>query len=230
MSTTENGPRVGVILSGCGVADGSEIHEATSALIHLARAGAQIKYMAPSLDFEAVDHLAGQPSGETRNVLVEAARIARGKITDLADVKGDAFDAFVLPGGFGAAKNLCTFAVDGPQCTVNEQVARVLTEAHAAGRPIGFICIAPTIGARLFGEHHNVRLTIGNDKGAAHAIEAMGATHVEAGRTEAIVDEANRVVSTPAYMYGDSTPAQVYDGVGHPVSKVLEMAKAATPA
>lgn len=229
MSTTSNGPRVGLILSGCGVSDGSEIHEATSALIHLARAGAQITYMAPNREFDTIDHAKGEPSGEKRNTLVEAARIARGKITDLAQVKGDAYDAFVLPGGFGAAKNLSTFATQGADCTVDEQVARVLTEAHAAGKPIGFICIAPTIGAKLFGQH-SVRLTIGKDAGTAGKIEAMGATHVDADRTEIVVDDANRVVSTPAYMHGDSNPAQVYEGIGNLVKKVVEMTGAATPA
>ena len=214
--------RVGVILSGCGVFDGSEIHEAVSALLSLHQHGATYRCLAPSRDFDVVDHTTGNPTGETRNVLVEAARIARGEIDDLASVKGTDYDAFVLPGGFGAAKNLCTFAVDGPECSVDPEVERVLTEAHDAGKPIGFICIAPAVAARVFGEAFHPHLTIGHDKGTAAGLETLGARHVAVGAAEIVTDEPCRIVSTPAYMEATG-PAEVFAGVNKLVARVLEL-------
>ena len=145
-------PKIGVVLSGCGVKDGSEIHEAVSILIALDRRGAEIVCMAPNIpQAETTNHLTGKPAGERRNVLEESARIARGKIRDLSSVKAADLDGVVLPGGFGAAKNLCSFATEGPQCKVNDQVARLLNDLRAAGKPIGLACIAAVIAARLFG-------------------------------------------------------------------------------
>ena len=217
---------VGVILSGCGVFDGSEIHEAVSALIALDRAGATSRCLAPNMTFEAIDHATQQPSGQQRSALSEAARIARGEIDDLATVKGSSFDALVLPGGFGAAKNLCSFAVDGPGCSVHPEVERVLKEAHAAGKPIGFICIAPAVAARVFGAALHPRLTIGHDGGTAAKIQAMGAKNIAVGAREIVVDEQHRIVSTPAYMEAKG-PAEVFEGISKLVDRVLEMADAA---
>lgn len=214
--------KIGVILSGCGVFDGSEIHEAVCTLLSLQQRGAGYRCLAPDRDFDVVDHRTHKPTGETRNVLTEAARIARGEIDDLAAVKGTDYDAFVLPGGFGAAKNLCTFAVDGPECDVDPEVERVLTEAHAAGRPVGFICIAPAVAARVFGEALNPKLTIGHDKGTASAIEQLGARHVEADATAIVTDAECGVVSTPAYMEAKG-PAEVFTGVDKLVAQLLSM-------
>ncbi len=214
--------RVGVILSGCGYLDGAEIHEATSVLFALSRAGVEYRCLAPDKLLDVVDHRTGEPTGEKRNVLTEAARIARGEIDDLATVNGSDFDALILPGGFGAAKNLCTFASKGPDCDVDPQVERVLREAHAAGRPIGFACIAPALGARVFGTEKPT-LTIGHDKGTAAAIEKTGAHHKAVDITEIIVDADHKFVSTPAYME-ETNPADVFEGVSKMVAKVLEMA------
>lgn len=214
--------KVGVILSGCGHLDGSEIHEATSVLIALSQRGASYRCMAPCKPFDVVDHRTGQATGQTRDVLTEAARIARGQIDDIAGVKGSDYDAFVLPGGFGAAKNLCGFAEQGPECTVDPQVERVLREAHGANRPIGFACIAPALGARVFGAQGPL-LTIGHDKGTAAAIEKTGARHRAAGVSEIVVDEDNGFVSTPAYME-NAGPGAVFEGVSKMVARVLEMA------
>lgn len=214
--------RVGVILSGCGYLDGAEIHEATSVLIALSRAGVEYRCLAPDKTLDVFDHRTGEPTGEKRNVLAESARIARGAIDDVADAKGADFDAFILPGGFGAAKNLCTFASKGPDCEVDPEVERVLREAHEAGRPIGFACIAPALGARVFGSE-KPSLTIGHDKGTAAAIEKTGARHKAVDVTEIVVDADRRFVSTPAYME-DTNPAEVFEGVSKMVAKVLEMA------
>ncbi len=212
-------PKVGVILSGCGVFDGSEIQEASAALIALAQRGIEYRCMAPDIDFKVVDHLSGQETGEVRNVLTESARIARGKIDNLRDVKGVDYDAFILPGGFGAAKNLCTFAVDGAACSVNPDVDRVLKEAHDAGKPIGFICIAPALGAKIFGAQ-GARVTIGHDSGTAAAVVATGATHVEADAEDIVIDDTLNIVSTPAYMEAKN-PAQVFEGISKLVEDIV---------
>lgn len=213
--------KVGVILSGCGYLDGAEIHEATSVLIALAQHGVAYRCLAPRKELAVVDHVTGQATGETRDVFVESARIARGQIDDLAGVKGTDYDAFILPGGFGAAKNLCDFATSGPACSVDPAVERVLREAHAAGRPIGFACIAPALGARVFGDEHPL-LTIGHDAGTAAAIERTGARHRAVGVTEIVVDADQRFVSTPAYME-NTNPAAVFEGVSKMVGAVLGM-------
>ena len=216
-------PRVGVILSGCGVFDGSEIHEAVAVLHALDRHGADIVCLAPDVELDEIDHLSQQPTGQKRSVLRESARIARGEITALAKVRGSEFDAIVLPGGFGAAKNLCDFASKGPQCTAEEQVSRVLTEAQKAGKPLGFACISPALAARVFGKDLGPNLTIGNDTGTADGLEAMGATHQDCDGEGIVVDNRHRIVSTPAYMY-DQRITSVFTGIGKMVDKVMEMA------
>ncbi len=216
--------RVGVILSGCGFLDGAEIQEATLTLLFLDREGAKVTAMAPDVDqMHVVQHTKGEPSkGERRNVLEEASRITRGQISDVARVKAADLDALILPGGYGAAKNLCTFAVDGKAMKVNPEVERLVREMADARKPIGFVCIAPVIGAKVLGDRHP-RLTIGNDPGTAEAVNAMGAVHVEAPVDQIVVDDKNRVVSTPAYMLGP-TIAPVASGIEKLVHKVVEMA------
>lgn len=194
--------KIGVILSGCGVYDGSEIHEAVITLLALDRAGAEVLIMAPNVEQQVVNHLTGDTvAGATRNVLEESARIARGNITDIAKVTVDDFDALFLPGGFGAAKNLCDFAFKGPDCSVNPDVERLLKATVAAGKPLAAVCIAPALLAKVLGKDlPGVRLTIGTDEGTAGAINAMGATHTGCPVTEFIVDEKNRIITSPAYM------------------------------
>lgn len=219
-------PRVGVVLSGCGVYDGAEIHESVLTLLALDRAGAEAVCLAPDVaQKHVVNHLTGQPEkGESRNVLVEAARIARGKVKDLAGFDPAGLDALVLPGGFGAAKNLCDFAFRGAECDVHPEVARVVRAVHEAGRPVGAICIAPVILARLLGGERP-RLTIGSDPGTAAAIEKMGGAHVACGGGGAVVDAERRLVTTPAYML-DSPISEVAAGIDELVAEVLAMAKA----
>ena len=194
--------KVGVILSGCGVYDGSEIHETVITLLALDRAGAEVLMMAPNVEQQVVNHLTGDTvAGATRNVLEESARIARGNITDIAKVTVDDFDALFLPGGFGAAKNLCDFAVKGPDCSVNPDVERLLKATVAAGKPLAAVCIAPALLAKVLGmDLPGVRLTIGTDDGTAGAINAMGAAHISCPVTEFIVDDKNRIITSPAYM------------------------------
>lgn len=215
--------KVGVMLSGCGVFDGSEIHEAVSILIALDRRGAQIICIAPNIPHEVTNHLSKQTDKSTRNVLEESARIARGKIRDLATVKADDLDALVFPGGFGAAKNLCDFASKAHEAQVHPQVEKLLKEMHAAKKPIGLACISPVIAAAIFGRmNRKPRLTIGSDPGTAAAINKMGGEHHNVGPTEVHVDEENRIVTTPCYM-NDVGPWVVYQGAEKMVEEVLRM-------
>jgi enhancing lycopene biosynthesis protein 2 len=217
-------PRVGVLLAGCGVFDGAEIHEAVVTLLALDRGGAVAVCLAPNvMQRHVIDHSAGQLGTDSRNVLVEAARIARGKVTSLDDPDLHlSLDALIIPGGFGAAKNLCTFAFDGASCTVNPQVEALVRKLHGAGKPIGAMCIAPVILARTLGGK-KPRLTIGTDAGTAQAIEAMGAVHVGCQADGIVVDEAARVVTTPAYMLA-SWVAEAAVGIEKLVAEVLQLA------
>jgi len=214
-----NQPTVGVILSGCGVFDGSEIHEAVATLLALDQRGAAVRCLAPSRTFDVIDHLTKQPTGEQRNTLTESARIARGQITDLAEVRGDEFDALALPGGFGAAKNLCTFAADGPDCSIDPHVERVLRVAHEAGKPLGFACIAPAVAARVFGEL-GITLTIGHDADTAAGLEKLGARHAARDVEDIALDQTQHIVSTPAYMEAESVK-DVFVGIDKMIAQLL---------
>ena len=216
--------KVAVILSGCGVYDGSEIQEACAALLALQRAGAEVVACAPrGPQMHVINHLAGQPDPDrSRDILVESARIVRGDIRPLDDLDPAACDAVLLPGGFGAAKNLSTFATEGDACTVNDDVAAFLRGAHDAGRPIGAMCIAPVILARIFGPDLQPKLTIGNDAATAGKIEAMGARHVDCDVRDCVVDQTNRFVTTPAYMVARNI-GEVFDGAETFVAKLLAL-------
>jgi enhancing lycopene biosynthesis protein 2 len=222
-----------VALAGSGRADGSEIHESVSVLVHLSRHGATYACFAPDQpQADVIDHASGKAMHESRNCLVEAARISRGDIRDLASLRASEYSGVIFPGGFGAAKNLCTFATDGAKCKVQQDAARVLREFHEAGKPIGLICIAPVMAAAVFGkvargaERGGCSITLGTDSGndAANAARAMGATHVGKAVTDALLDEPNRLVTTPAYMC-DATPFEVFTGIGKLVDEVLRLAK-----
>lgn len=218
--------KVAVVLSGCGVFDGAEIHESVLTLLYLDKAGADISCFAPDKDqLHVIDHRNGQPvEGETRNVLTEAARIARGEIAPIDQLNVDSFDAVVFPGGFGAAKNLCTYAVDGDSCEVDVDAARVIQEAHVKGKVIGAICIAPVLIAKaLQGQQLHPKLTIGSDAATAGSLREMGAENEPKGVSEITVDEDNRIVSTPAWMLGPSI-GHVASGIEKLIAKVLEMA------
>ncbi|MFH0899212.1 MAG: isoprenoid biosynthesis glyoxalase ElbB [Pseudomonadota bacterium] len=221
---TQNQKRVGVVLSGCGYLDGSEIHEATLTLLALDRLGAKTIAMAPDVQqMHVIDHLAGAAAGgENRRVLIEAARIARGQITDIAKVSSADLDALVFPGGYGAAKNLSTFAVDGTALRVNPEVTRLVEEMHRAAKPMGFVCIAPVIAARVLGKS-GPKLTIGNDQGTAAALESLGARHVCCQVDGIVIDSALKIVSTPAYME-PATIAKVAVGIEKLAAAVLELA------
>lgn len=216
--------KIAVCLSGCGVFDGAEIHEAVCTLLALDQAGAKYLCCAPNIAQTSVlDHTNKRPVKETRNVLVEAARIARGEIRDVKDIRAVEIDGLIFPGGLGAAKNLCTYAADGANCTVNPDVERLVGEMLVAKKPIGAICIAPAMLARVVGRKDlHPRMTIGSDASTASALAQMGAQHVNCPATDAVTDESHKIVTTPAYMLANG-PAQVYEGVRKLVQEVLRL-------
>jgi enhancing lycopene biosynthesis protein 2 len=218
--------RVGVILSGCGVYDGSEVYESVLTLLALDRAGAEVVCMAPDVpQMHVVDHRTGEPTGETRNVLTEAARVVRGKIRDVAEVAADELDGLILPGRFGAAKNLCDFATAGAQAKVQPDVARLIRAVHAQKKPIAAVCIAPAVLAATLRDAgiEGGELTIGNDAETAAALVAMGAKHVECPVDECRVDEERRLITTPAYMLAGRI-SEAAAGIERTVAELLRMA------
>ena len=220
-------PKVAVVLSGCGFYDGAEIHEAVITLLALDKAGAEVQCFAPDINqMHVVNHLKGEVEGdESRNVLVESARIARGNIKDLSTAKSTDFDAIVFPGGFGVAKNLCDFAVKGVECSVNSDVKRFVLEGFQAGIPMGFICIAPALIAKVLeGEEVDLKVTIGSDAETAAAIEKMGATHVVYSVDNCLVDTENRIVTTPAYMLANRI-SEAAVGIEKLVKEVLALTR-----
>ena len=216
--TTKN---IAVILSGCGVYDGTEIHESVITLLRLSQRGAHVQCFAPNIaQLHVINHLTGEEMPESRNVLVESARIARGEIKDIREAKVDDFDALIVPGGFGAAKNLSSFATEGDACSVQADVL-ALAEAFAeAGKPIGLMCISPAIAAKIYGP--GVICTIGKDADTAAAVEKMGGTHQECEVSDIVEDKARKLVSTPAYMLAQSI-SEAASGINKMVDRVLEL-------
>jgi len=213
--------KVAVILSGCGVYDGAEIHESVITLLRLDQRGAQVQCFAPNIaQMHVINHLTGEEMPESRNVLVESARIARGEVKDIREAKAEDFDALIVPGGFGAAKNLSNFAVEGANCSINPDVL-TLAEAFAdACKPVGLICISPALAAKIYGP--GVVCTIGSDAGTAAAVEKMGGTHEECDVHDIVEDSQRKLVTTPAYMEAKSI-SEAAGGIYKLVDRVLEL-------
>ena len=217
--------KVGVVLSGCGHQDGSEIHEAVFTLHALEKAGAEAIIMAPDMDqFHVINHLNGNEDlTESRNILVESARIARGKVVDVASVSGHQLDALIFPGGTGMAKNIFDYSMAGINCTVISDVQRLVVEILEADKPLGAICIAPVMVAKVLeflGRTGTVtggfNVEINND------IKAMGINTIEVGAEEIVVDKENKIVTTPAYVEAKSMN-EAFTGIEKLVNKVLDM-------
>jgi enhancing lycopene biosynthesis protein 2 len=190
--------KIAVVLAGCGVFDGAEIHEAVMTLYAIDRTGSTYQIFAPNVkQHHVINHITGEAMNEARNVLTEAARIARGKIKALTEYRVADFDGLIFPGGFGVAKNLCTYAFDGPECNVDRVVEEAIRDTHKAGKPIGALCISPVLITRVLGD---VTVTIGNDPSTAKDIAAMGGRHEAKKHGEVSVDKKNRIVTAPAYM------------------------------
>jgi len=216
-------PKIGIVLSGCGFMDGAEIHESVLTMLAVDKKGGDMILISADTDQKhVVDHSTGnEVSGEKRNVMKESARIARGEVEDIANVKADDLDALIFPGGFGVAKNLSDFAFKGTDMKVLPEVEKIIRDMNSAGKPIGFICIAPVVAANVLGEN-KIKLTIGNDPSTARAVEAMGGVHVNCETDNCIVDAEHKVVSTPAYMLGPNI-AKVSDGISRLVDEIFKL-------
>lgn len=213
--------KIAVILSGCGVYDGAEIQESVITLLRLDQRGAQVQCFAPDIaQLHVINHLTGEAMPESRNVLVESARIARSDVKDIREANAEDFDALIVPGGFGAAKNLSNFAVEGAGCSVNPQVLELAEAFAEAGKPVGLICISPALAAKIYGP--GVTCTIGNCADTAAALDKMGATHQECAVEDIVEDQARKLVSTPAYMLGKNI-SEVASGINKLVDRVLEL-------
>ncbi|MGA6103626.1 isoprenoid biosynthesis glyoxalase ElbB [Pseudomonas solani] len=216
--------KVAVILSGCGVYDGAEIHESVITLLRLDQRGAQAQCFAPNIaQHHVINHLTGEEMPESRNVLTESARIARGAVKDVRELKAEDFDALIIPGGFGAAKNLSDFAINGADCSVQPDVLAAAQGFAAAGKPVGLICIAPAMAAKIYGE--GVICTIGDDADTASALQKMGTEHVECVVSEIVEDKPRKLVTTPAYMLAQSI-SEAASGIYKLVDRVLELTHA----
>ena len=228
-TTMKGNAVVAVVLSGCGVYDGSEVHEASAVMVNLSRRNANYQIFAPDINqMHVVNHTSGEEMKESRNVLIESARIARGKIQSLDKLNVTHHDAIIFPGGFGAAKNLSNFATKEAECQLNEQVAKVLNDFHSVNKPIGLCCIAPVLAAKTF---KGCEVTVGMDSecdgrfpyaGATSAITTMGAQHINKDVHDIHVDEKNKIVTTPAFMC-ETAVHEIYDGIGRMVDEVLKL-------
>jgi enhancing lycopene biosynthesis protein 2 len=218
--------KIGVLLSGCGVNDGSEIHETVITMLALDRADVETHLMAPNIDqMHVINHYTGQEMDEFRNVLVESSRIARGDIKDMAEVTGGDLDALIIPGGFGVAKNLSDYAMSGAECSINPDVYRLVSEMVLLKKPIGAICIAPAMMAKILAEQNqSATMTIGKDKSTAKDIQAMGSTHKECTVEEMVIDEENNIVTTPAYMDAKNI-SEAAEGIEKLVKQIILMVK-----
>ena len=214
--------KIAVILSGCGVFDGSEIHEATLSLLAIAKNGAYYEIFAPDIkQHHVINHITGEVMNETRNVLIESARIARGKVSSLSEFLVHDFDGLLFPGGFGAAKNLSNWAVKGPNCSVIESVSEVIKKMVAAGKPIGALCISPVLLAKTI---YGVRITIGSDSETIQALEKTGAEHIITSHADLVIDEKNKIITSPCYML-DANIIQIEEGADNVVKAMLKMMK-----
>ncbi len=211
--------KIAVILSGSGVFDGSEIHEATLSLLAIAKNNAQYECFAPDIEqHHVINHITGKEMNDKRNVLIESARIARGKINPLNLLNEKNFDALVLPGGFGAAKNLSDFAFKGQELEINNEVSKVISSFHSNNKPIAALCISPVILAKLIPD---CKVTIGSDEATIKAIEFMGATHQATTHGEVLFDEKNKIITTPCYML-DANITQIETGVNNAINKLID--------
>lgn len=213
--------KIAVILSGSGVFDGTEIHEAVLTLLNIELQGASYQCFAPNIEqHHVINHITGEEMPETRNVLIESARIARGEIKDLQALNVSEFDALVLPGGFGAAKNLCNFAFKGAECEINADVARACRAFADAQKPAAYLCIAPALIPQVYAK--GTLATIGNDADTASALNALGAAHKNCNVDDIVVDQEAKVISTPAYMLATNI-REAASGIEKAIAQLIKM-------
>lgn len=214
--------KIALILAGCGNKDGAEITESVSLLIALSQCGAEVTAFAPSVEFSATDFIQQKPMEQTRNTLTEAARIMRGNISDLKNLDVKEFDAVAFAGGYGVVKNLCNWAEKGARCEVLPEVEKAIIGFYEASKPIGAVCIAPALIARVLGKKH-ITVTVGEYSDAAKEIEKTGAIHESCPVDDFITDREHKIVTTPAYMF-EAKPHEVFKGIQAMAKELVEWA------
>jgi enhancing lycopene biosynthesis protein 2 len=214
--------KVAMILSGCGNKDGTEITEAVSAIVCLSQHKAETDFFAPDKSFTSLNFLTNEKAQE-RNILLESARITRSQIKTLAELNSKNYDALLLPGGYGAALHLCNWAQKGSACEVDKNVEKAIRAFYKDEKPMGAICIAPVLIARVLGDQQ-ISITLGSDKEAAAEIEKTGAQHIDCPVDDFVTDRHHKIITSPAYMYAQATPAQVFKGLSGLVKELVEMA------
>ena len=216
--------RIGVVLAGCGANDGAEIHESVITLLALDRAEAEVVIMAPDMDqFHVINHFNGNTMEPARNILVEASRIARGDIVPVGTVKGEELDGLIFPGGTGMSKNIFDYAMTGPDCTVINDVEKLVREIIESGKPLGAICIAPVMVAKVLQNmERSGKLTGGYNESITKDIQSMGIDTEEVGAKDIVVDQENKIVSTPAYVEAGSIK-ETAEGIEKLVKKIIEL-------
>ena len=224
-------PKIAVLLSGCGVFDGSEIHESVFTLLALDQAGAEYQCIAPNMQqHHVVNHITGDEMNEKRNVLIESARIARGNIKPIEDVSSKDFDGLMMPGGFGAAKNLTEWAFSGPDGKIHPEVRRIINEMVLDNKPVVAVCMSPTVVAKAFeGTSIKPKLTVGTtQEKSPYDIAAISAGMEKTGAVaemvtveEIVVDEKNKIITSPCYMM-EANVSQIYNGIKKAVGKMME--------
>lgn len=215
--------KVCLILSGAGHLDGAELRESIFTLLSLDEKNIPVDIFAPNIDqYHVINHLNGEEMTEKRNVLIEAARVARGKVQDLNELNPENYDAIVLPGGFGVAKNLCDFAFKGKEASAIDKIKNLIKHFHQNQKPICAICIAPALVAIAL-ENENIEITIGNDEETIKVLEDIGATHIKKPITGHHIDEKNKIITTPAYMYGTGKLSNIYTGISQTIDALHTM-------
>lgn len=208
-----------VVLSGAGVRDGAEIHEAVLTLLAIKKHGAEYEVFAPDVkQHHVVNHVTGKEMKEDRNVLVESARVNRGKVTSLDQFHARSFDALIFPGGFGVAKNLCTYAFDHSKCSVNADVEKAIKDMVSLKKPVGAMCISPVLISRVLG---NVEVTVGDDEGTIKDVELMGATHKKTTHGEVVKDSHLPIYTTPCYML-DASIVDIESGTSNLIKAIID--------
>ena len=221
--------KVGLVLSGCGVEDGSEIYEAVLTILALEKGGAHVMAIAPDIEqMQVINHYRGdeeRPVGpaETRSVLAESARIVRGKIVSASEVSSHELDALILVGGYGVTKNLSSYATDGANASVNADITRLITEMNALGKPIGAMCAAAYVVAIVLRDKRPT-LTVGNDGSATIGLERIGVSHALTQVDEICIDTHNKIVSTSAFLLAKSV-SEAETGINKLVAEVLSQAR-----
>ena len=222
--------KIAVILSGCGNRDGSELQESLSLLQAIDRRGWQYQCFAPAGMFEVVPHIDVQDDEEEgtvldmeqRDIFVESARIARGNLLPLEQYSADDYDALALPGGMGAARNLSTFAFDGPRMEVMDLVTDAILATYRAHKPVVAMCIAPMVLAKVLGRYE-VELTLGpDDNQASQVAKGFGCKVRACGPTDVCVDSEHKVLTTPAYMAA-SRISEIFAGAENMVAELEKM-------